>query len=153
MELNRKINSGATLETLRKEFADAEKTVSEKEKQIEKSKSALKSFYDLKEQIQIVFEGKKSEIFSPEQARQALQVYPNITKENYHNIETLIESETETLRKEESDYQTEKEKLKKADELLAMAEKVMGGTYIQSLAAEERYRRESDYLPNGLKQA
>ncbi len=82
MELNRKINSGATLETFRKEFADAEKIVSEKEKQIEKSKSALKSFYDLQEQIQIVFEGKKSEIFSPEQARQALQAYPNITKEN-----------------------------------------------------------------------
>ncbi|MBR0484482.1 MAG: plasmid recombination protein [Oscillospiraceae bacterium] len=153
MELNRKINSGATLETFRKEFADAEKTVSEKEKQIEKSKSALKSFYDLQEQIQIVFEGKKSEIFSPEQARQALQAYPNITKENYHNIETLIESETETLRKEESDYQTEKEKLEKADELLSMAEKVIGGTYIQTLAAEERHRRESDYLPNGLKQA
>ena len=153
MELNRKINSGATLETFRKEFADAEKNVSEKEKQIEKSKSALKSFYDLQEQIQIVFEGKKSEIFSPEQARKTLQAYPNITKENYHNMNALIESETETLRKTESEYQTEKEKLEKADELLAMAEKVMGGTYIQSLAVEERHRRESDYLPNGLKQA
>lgn len=117
------------------------------------TKQILKSFHNLKEQIQIVFEEKKSEVFSPEQARQALQTYPNITKENYHNIDNLIDSETETLRKEESDYQTEKEKLKRADELLSMAEKVMNGTYVQSLVGEERQRRESNYVPNGLKPA
>lgn len=153
MELNRKINSGATLETLRKEFADTEKNVSEKEEQLEKSKSALKSFYDLKEQLQIIFEGKKSELFSPEQARRTLQAYPDITKENYHNIDVLISNETETLQKQETDYQTEKEKLEKADVLLSMAEKVIGGTYIQSLVGEERNRREAKYVPNGLKPA
>lgn len=153
LELNQKINSGATLKTLRKEFSDLEKSVSEKEKQTEKTKSDLKSFYDLKEQIQIVFERKKSKIFSLEQARQALQTYPNITQENYHNVDILIDSETETLQKEEADYQAEKEKLEKADKILSMAEKVMGGTYVQSLVSAERDRRESKYVPNGLKPA
>ena len=51
------------------------------------------------------------------------------------------------------DYQTEREKLEKAEKLLSMAEKVMGGTYIQSLVSAERERRESKYIPNGLKPA
>lgn len=151
LELNQKINSGATLEMLRTDFSNTEKTVSEKEKQVEKAKSNLQSFYELKEQIQIVFEGKKSKIFSPEQAHQALQAYPNITKDNYHNVDILIDNETETLQKEEANYQTEKEKLEKADKILSMAEKVMGGTYVQSLVHAERERRESKYIPNGLK--
>ncbi|MBD5142317.1 MAG: hypothetical protein HDT22_01710 [Ruminococcus sp.] len=153
LELNQKINSGATLETLQKEFSDLEKSVSEKEKEVEKSKADLQSFYNLREQIQIVFEGKKSEIFSPEQAKQALKAYPNITVENYHNIDVLISDEIESLQKVNHDYQTEKEKLEKAEKLLSMAEKVMGGTYIQSLVSAERERRESKYIPNGLKPA
>lgn len=153
LELNQKINSGATLETFRKEFSDLEQHVSEKEKSLEKLKSDLQSFYDLKEQIRIVFEGKKSEIFSPEQAQQALKAYPNITKDNYHNVDILIDNETETFRKAESDFLVEKEKLEKADKMLSMAEKVIGGTYVQSLVKEERERRESKYIPNGLKPA
>ena len=153
LELNQKINSGATLETFQKNFSDLEKSVSEKEKEVEKLKADLQSFYDLREQIQIVFEGKKSEIFSPEQAKQALKAYPNITVENYHNIGVLISDEMKTLQKANHDYQTEKEKLEKAEKLLSMAEKVMGGTYIQSLVSAERERRESKYIPNGLKPA
>ena len=153
LELHQKINSGATLETFRKEFSDLEKYVSEKEQLVEKSKSNLNLFYNLKEQIQIVFEEKKSSIFSLEQARQALQAYPNITQSNYHNVDILIDNETESLRKKETDYQIEREKLEKADKILSMAEKVMGGTYVQSLVNAERERRESKYIPNGLKPA
>ncbi|MDE6004800.1 MAG: plasmid recombination protein, partial [Oscillospiraceae bacterium] len=77
LELNQKIDSGATLETFQKEFSDLEKSAFEKEKQVEKSKIDLQSFYHLKEQIQIVFERKKSEIFSLEQAQQTLKAYPD----------------------------------------------------------------------------
>lgn len=153
LELNQKIGSGATLETFQKEFSDLEESASEKEKQVEKSKADLQSFYHLREQIQIVFEEKKSEIFSLEQAQQALKAYPNITKENYHNIDILIDNEMKNFHKANYDYQTEREKLEKAEKLLSMAEKVMGGTYIQSLVSAERERRESKYIPNGLKPA
>lgn len=76
--LNNKINSGATLESLRNDFENYEKSVSEKEKIFEKSKADLKSFFELKEKIEIVFENKKSEIFTREQAEQTLKKYPDI---------------------------------------------------------------------------
>ena len=82
-----------------------------------------------------------------------MQTYPNITQSNYHNVDILIDNETESLRKKETNYQAEREKLEKADKILSMAEKVMGGTYVQSLVSAERERRESKYIPNGLKPA
>ena len=51
----------------------------------------------------------------------------DITKENYHNIDVLISNETETLQKQETDYQTEKEKLEKMDNSLS-------GTVLVSLS-------------------
>ena len=89
--LNNKINSGATLETLRKDFENAENAVAEKEKILDKAKSNLKTFYELKEKLEIVFENKKSGVFS-------------------------------------------------------IAEKVFGGTYVQSLVAEERECNESKFM-------
>ncbi|MDE6088455.1 MAG: hypothetical protein K2G25_08735, partial [Oscillospiraceae bacterium] len=89
--------------------------------------------------------------FSLKQAHQALQAYPNITQSNYHNGDILIDNETESPRKKETDYQAKREKLEKADKILSMAEKVMGGTYVQLLVSTERERRESKYIPNGLK--
>ena len=153
MMLNQKINSGATLESLRNEFEKCEQIVSAKEQAFEKSKKDLKAFYELKEKIEIVFEGKHSDIFTMQQARETLQHYPTITANNYRNIENLIRTETENLKKLETDLNSEREKLKQADEIFVMAEKVMGGTYVQSLVAEERERRESQLIPNGLKSA
>ena len=149
MMLNQKINSGATLESLRNEFEKCEQIVSAKEQAFEKSKKDLKAFYELKEKIGIVFEGKYSDIFTMQQARETLQHYPTITANNYRNIENLIR--TENLKKLETDLNSEREKLKQADEIFIMAEKVMGGTYVQSLVAEEREHRESQLIPNGLK--
>ncbi len=50
-------------------------------------------------------------------------------------------------------YFTGKGALSESSNTLATAEKVFGGTYVQSLAAEERQRREAQYLPNGIKSA
>lgn len=153
MILNDKINSGATLESLKSDFENYEKSVSEKEKNVEKAKSDLKTFFELKEKIEIIFENKKSEIFTREQAEQTLKKYSNINSENYHNIEMLINTEKENLKDAEKKLDDEKEKLKESAELFSMAEKVMGGTYVQSLVGEERERREAKIIPNGLKKA
>lgn len=153
LALNKKINEGATLESLRKDFEMQEQKVSEMDAVIQKQQSDLKSFHELKEKIEIVFEGKHSKIFSPEQARAALQSLPNITKNNYRNIYDLIETETANLKKAEEDLSHETETLKAASELVATAEKVIGGTYVQTLVGEEQQRREAKYVPNGLKNA
>lgn len=153
MLLNSKINSGATLDSLKSEFEESEKAISEKEKIVEKAKSDLKTFLDLKEKIEIVFENKKSEIFTREQAELTVKKYSNINSSNYKNIETLINTEKENLIEAEKNLADEKENLKKSAEIFSLAEKVVGGTYVQSLIGEERERRESKIIPNGLKQA
>lgn len=151
--LNNKINSGATLETLRKDFENAENAVTEKEKILDKAKSDLKTFYELKEKIEIIFENKKSGVFTMQQAAETLKKYPNINSFNYHNVNILINNETENLRQTEKNLETEKENLKQTAEIFSMAEKVFGGTYVQSLVGEERERKESEIIPNGLKNA
>ena len=151
--LNNKINSGATLETLRNDFENAENTVTEKEKILDKSKSDLKTFYELKEKIEIIFENKKSRVFTMQQAAETLKKYPNINSSNYHNVDILINNETENARQAEKNLETEKENLKQISEIFSMAEKIFGGTYVQSLVGEERERKESEIIPNGLKNA
>lgn len=153
LELNNKINSGATLESLHKDFENNENSVSEKEKILNKSKSDLQLFYELKEKIEIVFENKKSEIFTYQQAESTLKKYPNINISNYKNVDKLISNEIENVRQAEKNLEIEKEKLKKSADIFSMAEKVFGGTYVQSLVGEEREKRESEFIPNGLKKS
>lgn len=151
--MNNKINSGATLETLKTDFENCEKAVTEKETDVEKLKLELKTFYELKEKIEIVFENKKSQIFTREQAETTLKKYANINHSNYKNVDILINTETENLKTAERNLDEERRKLKESAEIFSVAEKVMGGTYVQSLVGAERERRESEFIPNGLKNA
>ncbi|MDE5947068.1 MAG: hypothetical protein K2G63_07185, partial [Oscillospiraceae bacterium] len=86
-----------------------------------------------------------------EQAEFTLKKYPNINSHNYHNVDILINKETENVKQAENNLKAEKEKLKESAEIFSMAEKVFGGTYVQSLVAGERERREAEFIPNGLK--
>ncbi|MDE5770302.1 MAG: hypothetical protein K2I06_01545, partial [Ruminococcus sp.] len=65
----------------------------------------------------------------------------------------LINNETKNVLQAEKSLKTEKEKLKESAKIFSMAEKVYGGTYVQSLVGAERERRESKFIPNGLKKA
>ena len=151
--LNNKINSGATLETLRKDFENAENAVAEKEKILDKAKSNLKTFYELKEKLEIVFENKKSDVFTIQQAESTLKKYPNINSGNYRNVDILINNETENIRQAEENLKSAQENFRQSADVFSMAEKVFGGTYVQSLVGEERERKESKFIPNGLKNA
>lgn len=44
----------------------------------------------------------------------------------------------------------ERKKLKEAADTLSFVEKVLGGTYVQSLVEQEDYRVTSDYIPRGV---
>lgn len=153
LALNQKINEGANLESMRNEFEKAEKIAAEKEKSLEKSKKDLRAFQELKEKIQIVFEGKSSERFTRQQAERTLQNYPNITESNYRNVEILISNEMENVGRIEAELDKAKEELKQAADDFSAMEKICGGTYIQSLVGEERQRREANLIPNGLKKS
>jgi len=151
--LNNKINAGATLTTLKKDFENSENAVTEKEKILDKAKADLKTFCDIKEKTEVIFENKKSAIFTHQQAEETLKQYPNINSFNYKNIEKLINDETENIRQAEENLEAEKEKLRQSADIFSVAEKVFGGTYVQSLVHEERECQESEFIPNGLKKS
>lgn len=151
--LNRRINEGVTVEMLRHEFAAQTELVTVKEEVLQKTKSDLKTFLELKEQIEVLYEGKHSDAFTSEQAAAGVKRFPAINRNNYRNIDLLIQNETENLHKAESELAQAQQDLKAADELLTVAERVMGGTFVQTLVGEERQRREAKYVPNGLKNA
>ncbi len=153
LTLNRKINAGATLDSLRQEFIAQEKQAAEHESALQKVQNDLKSFYELKEKIEVVFQGKRSPAYTFEQATMSLKQFPDINAENYKKIDALIAQQTELLRKIEDAVNEANQALKKSSDLLSAAEKVMGGTFVQSLVGEERQRREANYVPNGLKSA
>ena len=151
LALNKKISAGATLDSLRSDFAAQEQKVSGLDAAMQEQKAALRSYLELKEKIGVVFEGKPSSIFSPEQARSDLRRIPNIAEDNYRNIDKLLDSETEHLRKLERDLAAETEKLRSASELVTAMEQALGGTFVQELVAEEQKRRMMALLPNGMK--
>ena len=152
LSLNQMINDGATLDSMRHDFATQEQLVADKNAAVRKSEHDLNKIRDLKEKIEIVYAEKHSPACTYEQAWTALQEYPNITKDNYRNIDTLIEEETETLHRAQESLQEETKKLRALSEQITAMERVLGGTYVQYLVGEERKRREADFVPNGIKQ-
>ena len=151
LSLNKRINDGASLDSLRSDFAEKEKAASEAESKLRSEENDLQSFYDLKEKLLIVYEEKTSRLFTKEQAAAALTAYPSITAANYRNVDHLIANQEEAVRQAAADYDRKQKELAESSDLLTIAEKVFGGTYIQSLAHEERQRRETQYIPNGMK--
>lgn len=149
LELNRRINEGATLDSLRADFAKQEQITAKYEKDVQSSQHDLEAFLALKEQIGVLFEGKQSLKFTYEQARAALQEFPQITHQNYQNIDRLVQTETEHLQQARDTLQAEKNRLKGASEMVTTMERVLAGTYVQYLFKEEQQRRRSDFIPNG----
>jgi hypothetical protein len=153
LALNRKLNEGATFDSLRQDFADNEQAAAAAEQTLQKEEAELKSFYDLKEKLLILFEGKKSDLFTREQAAQVLKTYPSIHKGNYLNVNKLIASQEETVRKAAAQSEQAQQALAESAATFSVAEMVFGGTYVQHIAAEERQRRETRFIKNGLKLA
>ena len=88
----------------------------------------------LTDQIGAVLNNKSQDLFSvPE-----LQLSQGLNNLDSDIIRTSKEIVNSNLQIGESEYED-------------FVEKVFGGTYVQFLAAEERQRRETQYLPNGIK--
>ena len=148
--LNNKINDGATLESMRSDMAVSEKKCADIESSLTTSRNDLNFFLELKEQAELLFEGKRSDKFTLNQARETFTQHQNINKNNYNKLDNLIENEKVNIKTYEDNLAEEKKKLKEAADTLSFAEKVLGGTYVQSLVSDERYRKASDLLPNGF---
>ena len=153
LALNKKINDGASLDSLRSDFAEKEKAAADAESKLRAEEKDLREFYDLKEKLLIVYEGKPSKLFTREQAAASLKSYPSINRANYRNVDALIANQEQAVRKAAADHEQKKTALAESSDTLATAEKVFGGTFVQSLGAEERLRRANQFVPNGMKYA
>ena len=60
-------------------------------------------------------------------------------------------SDEETIMKLNASLLLAEKELREAADLLTTAEQVLGGTFLQTVADEERNRKESKYVPNGTK--
>lgn len=149
--LNKKIDNNATLESLKKDFENAEQVVKEQENILENLQSNLKVFTELKEKLEVIFEGKTSENFTKQQAFEVLDKHPNINQNNYKNVENLIADEQQNLQKAQSELDKSKQDLKEKAEIFSLAEKIFGGTYVQELVQIERQKRELENKQNNIK--
>ena len=149
--LNKKISEGATLETLRCDFAEKEIAASEKSDALEAAKEQLQKYLEMKEQLEVLFAGKKSAIFSPEQAQLVLRDYPAIDADNWQNVDRLIEVQEKTVAQALAESEQAEKDLREAAGLVTAMERITGGTYVQSLVADENDRRNSNIIPNGIR--
>ncbi len=149
--LSRMISKGATLETLRCDFAEKEKKVSEKSEALEAAKAQLRKYLEMKEQLEVLFAGKRSAVFSPEQAQRVLQEYPEINADNWQNVDQLIEAQQNTLSQISAESEQAEKELRETAGLVTAMERIVSGTYVQSLVADENDRRNSNIIPNGIR--
>ena len=87
------MSQGATLETLRRDFSDKEKAAAGKSDSLESAKAQFRKYLEMREQLEVLFAGKRSAVFSPEQAQRILMEYPTINADNWQNVDQLIEAQ------------------------------------------------------------
>ena len=148
-DLNKKLNAGMTVEGLRNNLATLEKSVAEKESVHYELKCSWVESDNLYEAAKRCFE-----LRYQNPADWKLMEVHGLSSYNY---KSLIQ-EIEQRKAKYDDYEKsvllpEQKKLKSADELLTTATKVMGGTWVQWLADEEKHRRQAKDIPNGLQNA
>jgi uncharacterized protein (UPF0335 family) len=147
-ELNKRINSGTTLESLRNEFARLESSVAEKETLLVKLKTELSLFNDLYAKSKLCFgQGQVSE------SDLAFLTKHKVKADNYHRITKLITSNEAEIVQLNQSLSEERSKLKDTSDTLTAFEKIVAGTYVQSLMEAEKHRAQSEYIRNGAKRA
>lgn len=149
--LNRRISEGATMETLRQDFAEKEKVAADKADRLHFEQEQLRRVYEIKEQLEVLFAGKKSDIFSFQQAESVLKEFPTINAHNWQDVDKAIEKQESAVGAASVEFETAQRELHDAAELVATMERIVNGSYIQSLVAAENDRRDSEFMPNGIR--
>lgn len=149
--LNAKINEGASLDSLKKDFEINEEKVNNLRKEISEQKALLSYFTNLKEKIKIVFEGQPADQDTFLTAKREIERFTkfSITKDNYRNIYSLITSKESMINRLESELSEKTEELKISADYYTFAQKIAGGTYVQELAYNENIMKLSDYVETG----
>ena len=148
LALNAAINHGKTLTSIREDFRKLTEQEAAAAQAAEQIEAKLKRNCELKECCEVLFKGKRSDTFSCETAKRLI-ADTALNRDNYMMLESATQSITEEL-KEAKEHQSQiLEQLQKSADILDIAEKVFGGTYVQSLVRDCNNRKLSDYMPSG----
>jgi hypothetical protein len=147
-DLNRRINNGMTLTSLRDNFAALEKSVADKTEQIATLKTELATFRDLYSRGERCFkfmggDGNDLRILAENE----------VTDENYHRIAKVIAANEREIAELEQTLPDERSRLKDTADTLAVMERVAGATYVQGLIDDEKNRTQAEYVKNGSRRA
>ena len=146
--LNRKINEGVTLGSLRNDFVRLEKSVADKDSKIAELKSELDFYRDLYSKAERCFK-----FYGEDESDLAFLAEHKVTAENYARIPQLFTANENEIAELEESMSLSRQELRDTVDTLDTLEKVIGGTYVQSLVDEEKQRAQSVYIRNGLKYA
>lgn len=149
--LNEKLNQGATKLSLRRDADLKQQEVEELKEQLKKYDGYVQNDIDLLECAQVVFCGKQSPRFTPEQAKARLAECPRMTSYNWRDWEPHLESLRESRQYTTDCLQKAETELREAIDMLETCEQVLGGSFLQSMAQKELQRRnaETGAVPNG----
>ena len=144
-ELNKKINSGATIAGLRSEFATLEKSVADKENSVATLKTELAFFLDLFNKGERCFK-----FMQENETDLAVLAKNKVTADNYERIAELIAANESEIAELEAALPDERVMLWKCSDTLTAFEKISAGTYTQSLINAERPKQQAEfYVSNG----
>jgi hypothetical protein len=147
-ELNKKINAGATLDSLRNDFTLLENNVAKTENSIAELKTETKLFENLYASGERCFKfGEKNE------RDLALLAEHEVVAESYPRLKMLIGNNEREIADLEKSLTEVRGKLTDTADTLTLMEKVVGSTHVQSLLEAEKQRQQSEYVKNGLKEA
>jgi hypothetical protein len=148
VSLNRKINDGISLESLRDDFARLERVIAAKEEAVATLKNELVFFNSLYNKGVACFAfGEKN------QADLTTLAEEGVTAENYHRIQNVIAANESEIARIESALSGLRSELHDTVDTLDTLEKVMGKTFVQGLVDEHKPRLQADFVPNGLRVA
>lgn len=149
--LNERLNQGATKLSLRRDADLKQQEVEELKEQLKKYDGYVQNDIDLLECARVVFCGKQSPRFTPEQAQDRLAECPRMTSYNWRDWEPHLESLRESRQYTADCLQKAEMELREAIDVLETCEQVLGGSFLQTMAQKELQRRnaETGAVPNG----
>lgn len=150
LTLNKKINEGATIQSMKEEFEITEKELQEKYAELDEAKTKAQRILEGKEAFEVIYENKNSDLISKDRAALFQERYPNINAKNYHMTKILAEEATESLEAIKNEVAELEKKVRNLGVAVTIAEQVRAGTYVQELVSNENIRRAADKIPNGL---
>ena len=146
--LNKKINEGVTLTSLRQDLMLLENSIAQKEERISVLKQELAFNETLYEKAVNWYSGR-----ARNQADLAILEKHKLTMDDYGRLKNVIEVRQSSIADLEETLSADRAKLTDTLDTLNSFEKIMSTTYVDALVQSEYERRQAARIGNGLKSA